>query len=567
MNLITQKYKKNLQINKNNLLICDFFNIKGKNDTKIYYLELYNDNIYIYKVNQIHKIYTCQLFQQKLQKNKIKQPSNTNIPYKQIDLIQDLCFELVLNNINCIKFDYQESYYEIYNEDIHILKKWQYYLEKILNQRGFHQQFKCYKKIGKGSFASVYLAERIQNNKLYAIKAFSKQIIFSQQYGKESIQNEIQVMRELNNAYSVQLHCVFETERSLYFVLDYLEGGQLQEKIDAKYKFSVFEIKNIMVKLLYAIKNMHYKKIMHRDLKPENILLKDNVSQLPIIADFGLATKYDLNEFLFVRCGTPGFVAPEVVNIKNLKTTYGPQCDIYQLGLIFYILLIGNSPFQGKTMDEILISNRDAYINFNINEILNLPLDTQDLLKCMLKKNPNERLTAENCLQHQFFKENIYIKVDVNEYNDQIKYLQKYEFIFKILLLRKDDNQEQYTFSQQKSQKQIQNLKNIEKDSCKTLLLGNSSKTYNEFESITRDENTCNRNNVYKQEQQKNIRSKQDIQNKDVDNIIYNNNYEGDLLFIQQFKILFLLISIYIKKEIINEKNNLMNDIQNEIII
>ncbi len=77
---------------------------------------------------------------------------------------------------------------------------------------------------------------------------------------------------------------------------------------------------------------------MHRDLKPENILFKDNNSLQIVIADFGLATRYDINEFLFVRCGTPGFVAPEIVNIKNLNTTYGPLCDIYSVGLIFFIL-------------------------------------------------------------------------------------------------------------------------------------------------------------------------------------------------------------------------------------
>lgn len=94
---------------------------------------------------------------------------------------------------------------------------------------------------------------------------------------------------------------------------------------------------------------------MHRDLKPENILFRSKFENFDaVIADLGLATRYDLKEYLFVRCGTPGFVAPEVVNIKDLHTTYDPICDVYSLGIIFHILLLGKSPFNGKTYNDIL---------------------------------------------------------------------------------------------------------------------------------------------------------------------------------------------------------------------
>ena len=75
---------------------------------------------------------------------------------------------------------------------------------------------------------------------------------------------------------------------------------------------------------------------MHRDLKPENILFRKQGDSEVVIVDFGLATNADLEEYLFVRCGTPGYVAPEVVNIKDLKTKYDPVCDIFSAGLIFY---------------------------------------------------------------------------------------------------------------------------------------------------------------------------------------------------------------------------------------
>ena len=98
---------------------------------------------------------------------------------------------------------------------------------------------------------------------------------------------------------------------------------------------------------------------------------------------------------MFVRCGTPGFVAPEVVNIKNLKSTYDPVCDIYSLGLIFHILLVGRSPFNGTTYNEVLQLNREAKIEFTDPYYLKIPHDAYNLLKRMLERDPKKRINAK----------------------------------------------------------------------------------------------------------------------------------------------------------------------------
>ena len=100
--------------------------------------------------------------------------------------------------------------------------------------------------------------------------------------------------------------------------------------------------------MLEGLREMHSKNIMHRDLKPENILFRTKGSFDCVIADYGLAEFADSEEYLFVRCGTPGYVAPEVINIKDMKTKYSPICDIFSLGLIFHLLLFGKSVFKGK---------------------------------------------------------------------------------------------------------------------------------------------------------------------------------------------------------------------------
>jgi calcium-dependent protein kinase len=162
----------------------------------------------------------------------------------------------------------------------------------------------------------------------------------------------------------MKLYEVFESENSLYIVVELLEGGQLYDKVKSKYKFKPAEVKTVIFTILQGLKEMHSKKIMHRDLKPENILFRSEGSFECAIADFGLAEFSEAAEYLFVRCGTPGYVAPEVINIKDMKTKYEPICDMFSLGLIFHILLLGVSAFPGKTYNEVLAQNRASNITF-----------------------------------------------------------------------------------------------------------------------------------------------------------------------------------------------------------
>ena len=110
--------------------------------------------------------------------------------------------------------------------------------------------------------------------------------------------------------------------------------------------------------LLQGLKEMHAKNVMHRDLKPENILLRKSDDYDLVIADFGLAEFSNADKYLFVRCGTPGYVAPEVINISDMSTKYNPICDMFSLGLIFHSFLIGRSAFKGTTYNDVLRQNR-----------------------------------------------------------------------------------------------------------------------------------------------------------------------------------------------------------------
>lgn len=179
---------------------------------------------------------------------------------------------------------------------------------------------------------------------------------------------------------------------------------------------------------------------MHRDLKPENMILKEKVQKGKLeqcnlkVVDFGLATRYDAKEYLFKRCGTPGFVAPEVINApSNENIHYDAKCDVFSAGIIFFLLLTGKSPFEGKSFQEILNKNKKCVIDFSNKMLKRVSSSAFDLLKKMLETDPTKRPSAIECLQHDFFIENDTVPVEqkpeVNDISEGLKTFQeKYKF-------------------------------------------------------------------------------------------------------------------------------------------
>lgn len=187
------------------------------------------------------------------------------------------------------------------------------------------------------------------------MKAFSKDVVLKETKGKvdiflifslyfnnfkESIFNEINLMRKLNHPNIIHLYEVHETDNTIYMIMDYLDGGQLLEIFKNSRKVSESEIIKIFLYILNGISYMHENNIMHRDIKPENILFNNCSAENrePIIVDLGLGTSEDEQEYLYPRCGTPGYVAPEILNIKSHKSKYSNSCDIFSVGIIFHLL-------------------------------------------------------------------------------------------------------------------------------------------------------------------------------------------------------------------------------------
>ena len=168
-------------------------------------------------------------------------------------------------------------------------------------------------------------------------------------------------------------------------------------------KLSPQQTKVIMQNLLRGLSHLNSHRIIHRDLKPENIMFRKPGSLDLAICDFGLATHADEEKYLFVRCGTPGYVSPEIINIKDMSTKSQPISDVFSAGVIFHHMLLGCSVFDGKKYNEILTQNRACNFDFSREIYQTLPKSTFDILTMMLEKDPTKRITADQALNHGYF--------------------------------------------------------------------------------------------------------------------------------------------------------------------
>ena len=158
--------------------------------------------------------------------------------------------------------------------------------------------------------------------------------------------------------------------------------------------FSQDEIKSYMYDLLKGLKALDEMEIMHRDIKPENIMIRQvgDIKKM-VIGDFGLASKTNLPKYLLERCGTPGYVAPEIANFKTGERL-SSKCDIFSLGVIFHILLCRAPLFTGSNCDEVYSKNKKMEFDLDALKYDSIDSQAMELLKKMLHEDSQERISA-----------------------------------------------------------------------------------------------------------------------------------------------------------------------------
>nr|GEZ41988.1 CBL-interacting serine/threonine-protein kinase 14-like [Tanacetum cinerariifolium] len=252
------------------------------------------------------------------------------------------------------------------------------------------------KLLGYGAFAKVYHGWDIESQQSVAIKAINKHRIIKGGL-TQHIEREISAMRRLRHPNIVRLHEVLANQKKIYFVLEYAKGGELFSKV-SRSRFSEDLSRRYFQQLISAIGYCHSRGVYHRDLKPENLLLDENWNLK--VTDFGLSSVTELvksDELLHTICGTPAYVAPEILAKKGYD---GAKVDIWSCGIILYVLNAGYLPFNDPNL---MVMYRKIYKgDFRVPKWTSPEL--KNFLSHLLDTNPNTRITVQEILSHPWFK-------------------------------------------------------------------------------------------------------------------------------------------------------------------
>lgn len=274
------------------------------------------------------------------------------------------------------------------------------------------QKYEMGKLLGQGTFARVHHARNLRTGMSVAIKIIDKEKIMK--VGMiEQIKREISVMRLIRHPNVVELYEVMATKTKIYFVMEYVKGGELFNKV-AKGKLKEDVARKYFQQLICAVDYCHSRGVSHRDLKPENLLLDENGNLK--VSDFGLSALAESKRqdgLLHTTCGTPAYVAPEVINRKGYD---GSKADIWSCGVILYVLLAGYLPFHDTNLMEMYrkIGKADfKFPNWFAPEV-------RKLLSKILDPNPSTRISMAKIMENSWFRKGleprpIIVETDIKE--------------------------------------------------------------------------------------------------------------------------------------------------------
>ena len=264
----------------------------------------------------------------------------------------------------------------------------------------FLDHYDVIRQLGKGWYGKVYEVKNKKTGEIRACKHLSKLSIKN----LEKFQREINILIKTDHPNIIKLYEIFESQRSLYLVMEECKGGEvfdrIIEHIQSKKMYSEKDAANMFQQVMSSIKYCHNNGICHRDLKPENLLYlnagteKDN----PIkVIDFGLSQIF-INRKLKTKVGTAYYVAPEILNGE-----YTEKCDIWSAGVILYIFLSGDPPFNGASDSAIYSKIAQMKFSFPDKKWKNVSNEAKDLINHMLAPE-KDRYDAEQVLAHPWFK-------------------------------------------------------------------------------------------------------------------------------------------------------------------
>lgn len=273
-------------------------------------------------------------------------------------------------------------------------------MEDTSNYRNIKETYKIEATLGKGSFATVKKAKNRATGERFAVKVVSKKKMTDED--KASLQTEIEILKSLDHPNIVNLIDVFEDERHWCLVMELMQGGELFDQILEKEHFTELEAREATKAIIDAIQYCHEKGICHRDIKPENLLLQSKelgITSLKV-ADFGLARLLEENTLASTTCGTPGYVAPEVL----MQKPYGKSCDIWSIGVVGFILLSGTPPFYEEDNFALFEQIKSCKYEFDEADWKHISPEAKDFVSKILVADPESRLSCQGMMEHPWMK-------------------------------------------------------------------------------------------------------------------------------------------------------------------
>uniref|UniRef100_A0A7S1SR54 Protein kinase domain-containing protein n=1 Tax=Tetraselmis chuii TaxID=63592 RepID=A0A7S1SR54_9CHLO len=257
----------------------------------------------------------------------------------------------------------------------------------------FQQRYQLGRVIGCGAFSTVRLATDRATGKEWACKTVTEQS------ERPLLLREVDILQQLDHPNLLQYHEHFDTPENLYIITELLEGSDLLSASLVRGSYSEDDAREIIRQMLSALAYLNSKDVAHRDIKMENVMLvaqAGSTAQVKII-DFGLADQLSQEKPFFLdACGTPIYLAPEVAS----RTPYGTSCDVWAAGVVLFMMLSGDSPFQGDSLSTLLETIRLAQVRFDDPVWELTSSQAKELLKALLTADPADRSTAEDALAH-----------------------------------------------------------------------------------------------------------------------------------------------------------------------
>ncbi|XP_052192137.1 serine/threonine-protein kinase ATG1a isoform X2 [Diospyros lotus] len=262
------------------------------------------------------------------------------------------------------------------------------------------------RRIGSGSFAVVWRARHLQSGAEVAVKEIdTKRLYLAHKKLGDNLLKEISILTNIRHPNIIRLFDVIRTEDTIYLVLEYCNGGDLAAYIHRRGKVSEALARHFMNQLAAGLQVLNENHVIHRDLKPQNLLLsKSNNEEVPQlkIGDFGFARYLEPQGLADTLCGSPLYMAPEIIQNKK----YDSKTDLWSVGAILFQLVTGKPPFDGDSQPQ-LFENilRGSELQFPEGTLGELTPECVALCKSLLCHNPDERLPFEEFFNHTFLRE------------------------------------------------------------------------------------------------------------------------------------------------------------------